>query len=134
ATRIAKHLRALSVEPELVLCSSAARTRETLELIRPAVDAATIEIEEELYAASDDELLERIRRVTDEVASAVVIVHDPVLQQLARALASDGVERDRLAVKFPTAALATLAFSSNWNRLASGEATLAAYVVPRELR
>jgi phosphohistidine phosphatase len=37
--RIARHLVRLGIEPELVLCSSAERTRETLELIRPALGA-----------------------------------------------------------------------------------------------
>jgi phosphohistidine phosphatase len=134
AKRIAKHLSVLGVEPELVLCSAAARTRETLELIRPAVRTSTIEIEEELYAAPRDELLERIRRVPDEVASVLLIGHNPGLQQLALALASSGVGREQLAAKFPTAALATLELGADWHRLAPAQATLAAYVVPTELR
>jgi phosphohistidine phosphatase len=133
ARRIAGHLTAFGIEPELVLCSSSARTRETLELIRPALHGGTVEFEEELYAASADELLARIRRVPDGIASTLLIGHNPGQQQLALALASGGAERDRLAEKFPTAALATLVFSPDWQHLAPGEATLAAYVVPKEL-
>jgi phosphohistidine phosphatase SixA len=40
AKRIATHLAQLGIEPELVLCSTAARTRETLELVRPALVAS----------------------------------------------------------------------------------------------
>jgi phosphohistidine phosphatase len=91
-------------------------------------------LEEELYAASTDELLARIRLVPDPVASVMLIGHNPGLHQLALALASAGDELERLEAKFPTAALATLAFSKSWSRLAPAEATLAAYVVPKQLR
>jgi phosphohistidine phosphatase len=134
AKRVAKHLRRLGCEPELVLCSSAARTRETVELLRPALGDSTVMLEEELYAASTDELLARIRLVPDPVASVMLIGHNPGLHQLALALASAGDELKRLEAKFPTAALATLAFSKSWSRLAPAEATLAAYVVPKQLR
>jgi phosphohistidine phosphatase len=134
AKRIAKHLRRLGHEPELILCSSAARTRETLELLRPAVGASEVIVEEDLYGASSDELLARIHIVPDSVASVMLIGHNPGLEQLALALASAGDELEQLAAKFPTAALATLAVANSWSRLAPGDATLEAYVVPKQLR
>jgi phosphohistidine phosphatase len=134
AKRIAKHLRRLGREPELVLCSSAARTRETLELVRPALGAVEVKVEEELYAASCEELLARIRLVPHSVASVMLIGHNPGLHQLALTLASAGDELERLKAKFPTAALATLTLAKSWSRLAPAEATLAAYVVPKQLR
>lgn len=132
--RIAKHLRRLSIEPELILCSSAARTRETLDLVRPAVPTSEVIVEDELYAASSEELLARIRLVPEAVASVMLLGHNPGLEQLALALASAGDELERLSAKFPTAALATLAVAKSWGRLAPGDATLEAYVVPKQLR
>jgi phosphohistidine phosphatase len=134
AKRIAKHLRRLGYQAELILCSSAARTRETLELVRPAVPTSEVIIEDELYAASSDELLARVRLVPDAVGSVMLIGHNPGLEQLALALASAGDELERLSAKFPTAALATLAVANSWSRLAPGEAALDAYVVPKQLR
>lgn len=134
ARRIAEHLRELGVEPELVLCSSAARTRETLELLRPAIPTSTAKVEEELYAASGAELLARIHLVPDDVGSLLLIGHNPGLQQLALALTSGGAERGRLEAKFPTAALATLVLTTDWHRLTTADATLAAFVVPKQLR
>jgi phosphohistidine phosphatase len=133
AKRIAKHLLRLGAEPELVLCSSAARTRETLELLRPAVGNATVMIEDGLYAASSDALLARVRGVPDGVASVMLIGHNPSLQELAVVLASAGDEQERLEAKFPTAALATLAVAGTWSRVVPGAATLIAYVVPKQL-
>jgi phosphohistidine phosphatase len=134
AKRIAEHLRRLGRSPELVLCSPAVRTRETLELIGPALDASTVVLEEDLYAASCDGLLARTREVPDTVASVMLIGHNPGLQGLAVALASAGEELGRLGTKFPTAALATLAVATPWSRLESGDATLTAFVVPKQLR
>ena len=134
AKRVAAHLRRCGIEPALILCSSAARTRETLELLRPALGEARIRIEDELYARSGDGLRERLRAVDDAVDSVMVIGHNPGLQDLALALASTGAELERLQVKFPTGALATLAVPrATWSELAAGDAELAAYVVPRQL-
>jgi phosphohistidine phosphatase len=135
ARRIAKYLGRLKIAPELVLCSSAERTRETLDLLRPALGTASaVSLETELYAASADELLERIRAVPETVGSVMVIGHNPGLQELALLLASDGADFKRLEGKFPTAALATLALgNTTWRRLSEGDAALAAYVLPKQL-
>jgi phosphohistidine phosphatase len=133
AKRIAKHLRRLGVAPELVLCSSAVRTRETLELVRPALAVVPVSIEDGLYGASSETLLERLRTVPDEVGSVLLIAHNPGLQDLALALASSGTDRERLEAKFPTAALATLALPS-WSGLSPGDAELVDYVGPKQLR
>ena len=119
-----------------MLCSAAVRTRDTLELIRPALGAeATIVVEEELYGASVEALLARLRDLPGDVVSALVIGHNPGLQGLALALASAGAELERLEAKYPTAALATLTLADGaWSRLAPGRAVLTAYVVPKELR
>jgi phosphohistidine phosphatase len=134
AKRIADHIRRLGIAPALVLCSTSRRTRETLELLRPALDAATVSLEPELYAASADTLLERLHAVPGEVASVMLIGHNPGLEDLARLLASDGPELGRLETKFPTAALATLTLpTATWQRLFEADALLTAYVVPKEL-
>ena len=135
AQRIAKHLRRRGIEPTLVLCSSAARTRETLDLVGPALGAAPAQIEDGLYAAAPDELLERLRALPEQSASVLVIGHNPGLHELALVLATPSRTRGRLEAKFPTAALATLAVThATWAELAAGGADLTAFVVPKQLR
>ena len=91
-------------------------------------------LEAKLYAASSDELLERIRAVPDGVTSVMPIGHNPGLQDLALVLASAGAELERLETKFPTAALATLTLANTpWSQLSRADAVLAAYVVPKQL-
>src|SRR3954454_11353376 len=84
---IAEHLRQQSVMPAVVLCSSARRTRETLERIAPALgEEVPVRIERELYAASEQGLLERLRGLEDGVESVLVIGHNPGLQRLRASL------------------------------------------------
>lgn len=134
AKRIAKHLREIDCPPELAICSPAVRTRETLELVRPVLVASTVVFEEDLYGASSDQLLARLRRIPDTVSSVMLVGHNPGLHQLALALASAGDELGRLEAKFPTAALATLEVPKPWSRLEPGDATLSAFVVPKQLK
>lgn len=136
ARRIAEHLQSARIRPELVLCSSARRTRDTLALVEPALATyVTVEIEDELYGAGPSELIERLRRVDSEVDSAMLIGHNPGLQDLAVELAGggDADALEQLHAKFPTAALATLELTSPWAALASDDATLTSLVLPRRL-
>jgi phosphohistidine phosphatase len=129
AKRIGEHLRREQIEVSLVLCSSARRARETLELVQPLGE---VQIEPELYAASAQQLLERVHRVPDDADAVMLIGHNPALEDLAIGLARQGTELE--GQKFPTGALATLTFTGCWDALTPGEARLAAFVRPRELR
>ena len=134
AKAIARHLRDQNLEPELVLCSTARRARETLDRIKPALGAPTVELEHDLYAASADALLERLRRVPDTVESVMLIGHNPGLQELALDLARPLPTVSELATKFPTAAVATLEFrASNWQELEHETGEIVAFVRPRDL-
>jgi phosphohistidine phosphatase len=134
AKRIAKHLLRLGIDPELVLCSAAERTRETLALVRPALPRSAVSLEDDLYGASSGRLLERLRIVPEDVGSVMLIGHNPGLEDLAVGLAAAGPELERLKAKFPTAALATLTLErTTWSELKEGDGELVAYVVPKEL-
>ena len=130
---IARHLRREGVTPELVLCSSAIRALETLERIEPELGGAKVLIEPRIYEASAGELLALLRELDDDVGSAMLIGHNPGLEQLIADLARPGQELDRVREKFPTAALATLQFEGSWPELRADGAELVAFVKPREL-
>ena len=130
-------MRSAGIRPELVLCSSAQRTRETLALLDPALSAdVSVEIEDDLYGADASDLIDRLRRVDPEVDSAMVIGHNPGLEDLAIELAGGG-DADALAqlhAKFPTAALATLDLGTGgWAGLDRGTASLTGLALPRRL-
>jgi phosphohistidine phosphatase len=128
AKLIGGYLRERETPVSLVLCSSAVRTRETLELASPGGE---VEIESGLYGASADELLARLRRVDEGVDSVMLIGHNPAVHDLAVRLAREPGEL--VHGKFPTGALATFAVPGAWATLEAGQARLTAYVKPREL-
>jgi phosphohistidine phosphatase len=129
---IAEHLRAQRIKPQLVLCSPSRRTRETLERI--GLDDSDQRIEDDLYAASAEELLGVLTGLADDIDSAMLIGHNPGIQDLALRLAGSSPEVTRLRRKFPTAALATLEFEGGWHELAPGSAELVAFVRPKDLK
>ena len=131
AKTMAEFLSTLAPAPELVLCSTSVRTRETLDLILPALNPPpTVLYEDGLYLASAAELIERLRKVRNETSCVLVIGHNPGLHELAGRLASDP---GRLAEGFPTGALAVLQVPGAWVDLQWQEAKLVLYETPKEL-
>jgi phosphohistidine phosphatase len=140
---MAEHLRVTAIDPALVLCSTARRTRETYEGVGPAGDLL---IEPELYGADASSVLERLRRLPEEVDSVMVIGHNPAMQVLVLRLAggvaneadhgapvAEASDLSEVQRKFPTGALATLTFECAWSELAPGRGRLAAFVRPKQL-
>jgi phosphohistidine phosphatase len=137
ARRIAGYLEAKQVRPDLVLCSSARRARQTLDEVQPALgDAVDVQIADELYGAGSSAIMRRLRAVDPAVSSVLVIGHNPGLEDVASDLARDGdpAAMRQLQTKFPTAALAILDLGrDDWARLGHGLGYLTAVVLPRQL-
>jgi phosphohistidine phosphatase len=133
AARMANHLRSDVPRPDLVLCSPALRTRETLDRMSNAFGDAEVVVDDELYGAGEGELLERLRAVDDRFETVAVIGHNPGIHDLAIALAGSGAELDRMEAKFPTGALAVLAFDRLWRDVSPGGGLLEAFVTPKDL-
>jgi phosphohistidine phosphatase len=128
AKRIGDHLRERSIQPDLVLCSSARRTRETVARLR-LPRGVPVEYEDELYAAGAGVLLARVRSLGDDVSAILLVAHNPGIQALAIELVDD--EGAPFAKKLPTGALVVLEIESPWWALQ--RARLHEYVTPREL-
>jgi phosphohistidine phosphatase len=132
AKAIGANMRERGLAPSLVLCSSATRARQTLEGVSPDAHAA-VRVESELYEATARALLERLRRIPDEVPSAMMVGHNPAMERLALDLAARGPDLADLSRKYPTGALAVLEFEGKWGDLDADGARLVAFVKPRDL-
>ena len=138
AKAMADHFARLGLHPDLILCSTALRTRQTLAPIVAALapPVPPIVLSKDLYLASEDALLNQLRVVDDDAATVLLIGHNDGIWHLAVALAKDG-PRETLAalrVKFPTGSLATLSVrNETWRALAPGTARLSSFVRPRDL-
>ena len=139
--------------PDLVLCSTAQRARETWQLAEEALGARGAReareardehprtvFEPRVYGATATELLGLARETPSGVRTLMIVGHEPSMRDLTLDLAGapsdhgDAEALERVTAKFPTAAIAVLAFTGRWPDLGPGRARLADFVVPSDLR
>lgn len=124
-------IRARTSGIDAVLCSSAARTRETLQVT--GIDAPTT-YADGIYQASPGEILAQIADTADDVRRLLVIGHAPGIPSTVAALAREDSNVDALRAlrtKFPTSAIAVLEFTGAWTDLTATGARLTEFEVPR---
>ncbi len=124
-------LRAQLPAVDAVLCSTATRTRQTLE--RTGIQAP-VRFADRLYDATPGIVLGEIIGVAADVQTLLVVGHEPVMSGLALALAGAGSAPEAVAgieAKYPTSALAVLQVPGSWAELELGGAQLARFHVPR---
>jgi phosphohistidine phosphatase len=142
ASQMGAYMRAKGYEPALVLCSTARRTKETLKLLLPHFKhAPKIGYQRTLYLAEWPVLLAAVQKMPPSASPILLIGHNPGLEHLAIALAlqpksvAERARAQRLAQKFPTAALAVLDFEgTGWRSAKPGLGQLADYVRPKDLK
>ena len=136
ARRVGMHLPQAVGTLDLVLASSAARTCATLDLaVAEFVVRPRCLIEDELYLASADRLLERLRRLSESECNVLLIGHNPGLYELAVGLAMPDSARSRAlaADRFPTAARASFRISTSWPAFGDVRHELVDYVPAESL-
>jgi phosphohistidine phosphatase len=128
----------LGLMPQLVLVSSARRTRETLELLEPLPGSPRIHRSAGLYLASPRQILDELVEIPAVTTGVLVIAHNPGLHDLAMLLTgahamSIGRQGNRrLARGFPTAAIAEFSIAGGWRALPDG-ARLVRFLTPHDL-
>ena len=137
ARRMGRELSKRGLKFDLVLSSTAARTRETIDGVQQHFDFdAPIEFVPELYLASEALLTKLVRGLGDEVDAPLIVGHNPGLEQLMTGLSRDDSKglRGRVAGKFPTGAFAILELPvHHWNQVAPGTGEIVELILPREL-
>jgi phosphohistidine phosphatase len=129
---VGEWLRSSAPPIDAVLCSTAARTRETLT--RTGLDVP-VTFDERLYDAVPGTVIDVINGVDDRVATLLVIGHEPAMSSAAIGLAgapgSSQAAAERISTKFPTSAIAVLRTDVPWRDLELGGAVLVTFHVPR---
>ena len=137
AERVAATLPAAIGPLDLVLCSTARRTRETAARALDGFDPAPRTVFEEwLYLAGAASLLDRLSRLDEASGSVLVIGHNPGLHELAIALAapdSDGYAA-LAGGKFPTAVRASFTVAGTWSTLHRTRHVMTDYVTVKSLK
>jgi phosphohistidine phosphatase SixA/CHAD domain-containing protein len=122
--------------PDLVLCSTAARARQTWERMSAAAPLSVpVRYLDELYMATPERLLTILARLPDDVDCVLVIGHNPGFEELLRLLgSSDPAACEPLPEKFPTAAVAEVRLEiPRWWDIAPGRGRLHRFITPKDL-
>lgn len=124
--------------PDLILCSDAVRTRETLKKVLPHFGAARPEIviEPKLYLAPEATMLGLLQHIKGNFKNVLMIGHNPGTHALALELAGSGSRRDiaTMSIKFPTCALAVMTFEGDdWSKIKPESGRLQQFQTPKRL-
>lgn len=134
ALRMRARLRALAIEPDVVLTSSARRTRETLDCVAFWDERPNIETLDTLYMASAARMIETLRGLRETMRSVMVIGHNPGLHELALVLAAgapaESEARRALEAGYPTARLTDFLILTPWHDLRAQGARLQRVIDP----
>jgi phosphohistidine phosphatase len=130
AQEVGDYLRSQGIAIDAVLCSSAARARQTLELLKlgpqPAQDR--VEIADLFYNAGADTLINAVRELPDDCRVALLIGHAPgaprVVSELIDQTTSTPEAVSAIEGRFPAAALAQLEFDGDWSEIECGSLVL----------
>jgi phosphohistidine phosphatase len=137
APRIGKYMATHGLVPELVICSTAVRARETWDLAARALPAQPALVHDErVYENRPDTLLDAIHETEPDVHVLLLVGHNPSFQGLAELLAATGdlESRQRLREKFPTGGLAVIDFAVDaWDRVHPHSGRLDRLITPRML-
>jgi phosphohistidine phosphatase len=135
ARLIGKALSGKGVSPQTILCSSALRTRQTLEQIAPFMPfAGGTHFSSALYSADAQGYLQEIKSIAHS-SSLMVIGHNPSTEELAGLLVcmKDRQAADLIMQGFPTGALAHFEFDGALAQLKPHSCALAAFLRPKHL-
>jgi phosphohistidine phosphatase len=123
--------------PDQVLCSSARRTRETVDLMREAVPSLPApEALETLYHAGPGSLKQHLAHLPGTCGCVLLVGHEPGLSTFLRTFGGSkpAPECRRAYDHLPPAAIAVLeADIGSWGKLGADGTEFVAFVTPREL-
>ncbi len=119
-----------ALRADLVLCSTAVRTRETwADVVASSGLGALVANDQRVYNASVERLIELVREEGGPSRSVVVVGHAPGMPGLAATL-TEGVTSEpdgpTLDAGFPTCTVAVLQVDTKWKDLAAGTGRLTA--------
>lgn len=128
-------LREQGLVPDLVICSTAVRARQTWDAAcRGGAQTEFVEYRRTVYTDGAGGVLETIREDAAESSTVLVVGHNPSMAELASVLADgDGSTpaHEALASGFSTSGVAVLRYTGAWEDLEGGSCDLLRFHVAR---
>lgn len=129
AKNMAAYLKKLDAEPDLIVCSPAKRTRQTVEYFCDRLNYPhnKVQFDERIYESSAEDILSVIRETEDTIERLVIIGHNPSLTHLANYFAVSVPD-------LPTTGVAWLVFESvDWQLYQPTPVVLKAFLTPKTI-
>ena len=126
AEEVGDYLREQGITVDAVLCSSATRAEQTLELLKLGDQLAPdrVEIAERFYNAGADTLINAVRELPGDCRVALLVGHAPaapgLVHEMTDVASSTPAAVDAIESRFPAAALAWLEFDGDWSEIEGG--------------
>jgi phosphohistidine phosphatase len=126
ALEVGDYLRTSGIRVDTVICSSAARARQTLDLLKlgDQLRPDRVEMADRFYNAGTDTLINAVRELPDDCSVALLVGHAPgapgVVYEMTDPAISAPEAVGAIESRFPAAALAQLEFDGDWSGLDLG--------------
>ena len=125
---LGRYIKTNQLEFDLVVCSTAVRTRETIDLVRQFAKLQTeVRYDERIYEATASRLLEVVSQLENDRKHVMLVGHNPGMAEISYLLTGE-------QESFPTSCFAKLNLKiSKWSDALENRATLEWIVRPKEL-
>lgn len=134
ANRLGQWLRDQHLTPDYILISPAQRTQQTFKRLKINKDTCPHHIEDALYLATLEELLDTLSHIPKHYERVMIIGHNPGLEQLAQYLEHENHCETCETRLFPTSALAHFILPNDWKHLQAGSGKLAQFIRPKDIK
>ncbi len=140
APLMGKYLFENGIHPDLVLCSPAQRTRETLARLQNAFsNALNVKFDQMIYSAGMGHgLIPLLHNLNAELEHVMIVGHNPAMQELALSLCNWGADQEeihqRILQKFSTGSVISMAFEGDkWTTISLSKGKLTHFAAPKLL-
>jgi phosphohistidine phosphatase len=130
AKNMAKHLTELGVKPDLILCSPALRTKQTVEFFCEKLnyDYNKIEFDMRLYESSAEDYTQVVRETDEQIRTLVVVGHNPSISDFANQFLQSKIS------EVPTTGVVCLEFEiDNWEIYRATPCELKYFLTPKAI-
>ena len=123
APRVGKWMKENGIVPEIILCSPAVRTRETLAAVNNKLGIGRIVYEDAIYGASLGALLGLVEEYSRDCGNLMITGHNPGMDELLCFLCGTQPPLTETGKLMTTAAVAVLGFADagSMSKPATGE-------------
>jgi phosphohistidine phosphatase len=118
--------------PEIILCSTASRTRQTAEhLTKKLQKKIAVEFIDSLYLSEPKTILEELSLLSADITSAMVIAHNPGILQTYLELCAEHNDKDDIDEMMPTCGVVIFELDiDTWDQVTPGKCKFISFFKP----